>query len=720
MNKPARPPRSARPRILARDEHLCVDCRHPKPLPESMLEVDHDIELTDGGTNEDDNLITRCIPHHQAKTEERRMAREAVAKGKTPPKSKAATAVLPERPRYPVRFMVAAMLLASSVNLGAWALGHMIAGLTLAVLGTLYLALLLTWGVRVAHWRRLCEAQRVYEQLCKVAGTAPAARKQRFKVKAWEGFTPTVVTIRPARAATNDDDLVTAFSTGIGRDVTAHRTRNGWVRLAARDDEPEVRDTAQEPTDDARTPVTQETSDERLRVLSRIKAAIFGLIGQGSVWVQVDEWWGDTAQPRVVQVGYDAQSTRTIREARADLPTLFTDLFAPRAQAGRWHFQFDPARDRFTARDEADPLAPVVPLPRIEDDLDLTRGPVVGATEDGGDWRVPILHSHLLVAGATGAGKGSVLWGIIRGLSAMIRDGRVRLWVIDPKGGMELGSLETLAHRFATAAGAGELLEEAAAAMETQAQALRTRGLRKLETPTSDMPLNVVIVDELAALTSLAGDTRERNAMNATMGRLLTQGRAVGFTVIGALQDPRQKNLDNRNLFPVAVALRLKERQMVDMVLGAGARAAGAVCDLIPRALPGVGYVVADGQAETARVRAAFVPDDEIARLVVTRAPVDHAHRADSEQLELPSGPAEVLAVANTEPRQVAARHVPDPDDHDGPVRAQFDGDPDPVTITRKATDDDDPTYVEFNYRYDGEDQERVGEFSDDEVVTLL
>jgi hypothetical protein len=42
-----------------------------------------------------------------------------------------------------------------------------------------------------------------------------------------------------------------------------------------------------------------------------------------------------------------------------------------------------------------------------------------------------------------------VLWSLLRDLASEIRDGRVAMWAIDPKGGMELGRGEALA-RFAS------------------------------------------------------------------------------------------------------------------------------------------------------------------------------------------------------------------------------------------------------------------------------
>jgi S-DNA-T family DNA segregation ATPase FtsK/SpoIIIE len=51
------------------------------------------------------------------------------------------------------------------------------------------------------------------------------------------------------------------------------------------------------------------------------------------------------------------------------------------------------------------------------------------------------------------------------------------------------------------------------------------------------------------------------------------------------------------------------------MVLGQGARDAGAECDLMPDTTPGVGYMMIDGTAEPQRVRAFNVTDPDIADL---------------------------------------------------------------------------------------------------------
>lgn len=71
-----------------------------------------------------------------------------------------------------------------------------------------------------------------------------------------------------------------------------------------------------------------------------------------------------------------------------------------------------------------DPLA--TPLPAIALPDTVAVGSVeVGKQEDGTPWLLKVLGTHVLIAGATGAGKGSVLWSTIRGLLPAVRAGLV-------------------------------------------------------------------------------------------------------------------------------------------------------------------------------------------------------------------------------------------------------------------------------------------------------
>ncbi|ONH35733.1 MULTISPECIES: FtsK/SpoIIIE domain-containing protein [Protofrankia] len=246
----------------------------------------------------------------------------------------------------------------------------------------------------------------------------------------------------------------------------------------------------------------------------------------------------------------------------------------------------------------------------------------VGRREDGDPWRLPVRGTHVLVAGATGSGKGSVLWSVIRGLAPAVRAGLVELWVCDPKGGMELAFGEALFTRFAVdTAGIADLLDDAVTEMRNRAAELR--GVSRLHAPTVGEPLIVVLVDEIASLTAYVTDRELKKRIGASLPLLLSQGRAPGVVVVAAVQDPRKEVLSFRDLFPVRVALRMTEPDQADLVLGDGAHDRGAVAEQIPTHLQGVGYVLADGQSDPVRVRASWVDDAEIARIAaVYRKPI--------------------------------------------------------------------------------------------------
>jgi S-DNA-T family DNA segregation ATPase FtsK/SpoIIIE len=212
-----------------------------------------------------------------------------------------------------------------------------------------------------------------------------------------------------------------------------------------------------------------------------------------------------------------------------------------------------------------------------------------------------------------------------------VQAGTVALWVVDPKGGMELAGGRGLFARFCHGApdqqrdgrsavdvvshelAYAEVLEDAVCVMRNRQAALR--GVTRLHTPTPREPLVVIVVDELAALTGYVTDREAKKRIGAALALLLSQGRAVGVSVVAALQDPRKEVLPARDLFPTRVALRLSDDQQVDMVLGDGAHNRGATADRIPDTLPGVGYLTVDGASEPVRVRFSYLTDTDIASI---------------------------------------------------------------------------------------------------------
>ncbi|MFD8529661.1 FtsK/SpoIIIE domain-containing protein [Streptosporangium canum] len=253
----------------------------------------------------------------------------------------------------------------------------------------------------------------------------------------------------------------------------------------------------------------------------------------------------------------------------------------------------------------------------------------VGMGENGRPHRLQVHGTHVLIAGATGAGKGSWLWSVVRGLLPARRVGLVRLWALDPKR-MELSFGLALFDRYAaTPEDCAELLEAAVKVMQERAD--RYAGVRRSHVPTERDPFILVIVDEVAFLTAYQQDKALRARIMAALATLTTQGRAVGVGVLAALQDPRKDVLSIRNLFPDRVALRLDEPEQVDMVLGDGARDRGALADHIardpadPSVGAGVGYVRLENAPDPIRVRAAYVCDDDIRQMVIRYSGVSEA-----------------------------------------------------------------------------------------------
>ncbi|WFE39235.1 FtsK/SpoIIIE domain-containing protein [Micromonospora sp. WMMD998] len=264
-----------------------------------------------------------------------------------------------------------------------------------------------------------------------------------------------------------------------------------------------------------------------------------------------------------------------------------------------------------------DPLTRIVaPLP-VPARPDFTALPL-GLREDLAVYAFRLLATHVLIGGATRMGKGSVIWSLLRALAAGIRSGLVRVWAIDPKGGMELAIGRPLFSRYVDDdwTRMADLLDDAVARMRARQQILR--GKARVHTPTVDEPLIVVVIDEIAALLAYLPDSEIRARIAQALGLLLSQGAGLGVLVVAATQDPRKEVVSVRDLFPTRIALGLTERGHVDLLLGDGSRDRGALADQIPLSGKGVAYVLLDGQPEPARVRFSYLADDVIRDMAAT------------------------------------------------------------------------------------------------------
>lgn len=292
-----------------------------------------------------------------------------------------------------------------------------------------------------------------------------------------------------------------------------------------------------------------------------------------------------------------------------------------------------------------DYLVPAVPIPDECDEVDLSAIPL-GVTEDGGVWTEPLTGgNNWLVLGDTGSGKSGLIWNPLRAMGPMIRDGLVRVWMVDPKGGMETIQGRPLFHRWAdhvedtddadsgTDARDDKSAEDYAGesalsvvndfrnAMKDRQADLAAQGARKF-TLSAETPFELLMIDEMSMLTAF-GSRLASKTINTQLAEILTQGRSTGFGVCGYLHEPTKDIVPTRDLYRRRMALATSSASYVDMALGEGARDRGALADQIPadEAYAGVGYRVDTRHRNPVRVRAGYVSDDQIAELVRTCTP---------------------------------------------------------------------------------------------------
>jgi S-DNA-T family DNA segregation ATPase FtsK/SpoIIIE len=256
-----------------------------------------------------------------------------------------------------------------------------------------------------------------------------------------------------------------------------------------------------------------------------------------------------------------------------------------------------------------DTLSKIIPAPSSPKTVDL-ENVEVGITEEGKPFRIRLRGSHWFVAGVMGSGKSSFIWAILNGIGSAIREGLVELWVIDPKGGMELSMGKPLYTYFSYRGfeSMAELLEAAVERMNDRFETVA--GEVRKHIPSVDEPHIIIIIDEIATLVAYMPDSDIKKRVVNALSILLTQGRAPGFTVIGAVQDPRSEIVPMRKLFPGKICFQVDEARQVTQVLGDGARAAGAYADKITE--PGIGYVYIEGEGAPQKVRIFWVDDNHI------------------------------------------------------------------------------------------------------------
>ncbi|MFF0148604.1 S-DNA-T family DNA segregation ATPase FtsK/SpoIIIE [Amycolatopsis sulphurea] len=271
----------------------------------------------------------------------------------------------------------------------------------------------------------------------------------------------------------------------------------------------------------------------------------------------------------------------------------------------------------FQRRDQLASVVRSLPVPDLlavdKTGVDLRRV-WSGTTEYGQDWKVPLLGAgaHCLTAGASGAGKNSVMWCPLVSAASAIRAGVVRMSGIDPKG-MELAYGRNIFARYAVSGkDALDVLDGLVAEMEDRKRTFAGR-VRTIPISTQ-YPLELLEFDEIGALTKYT-DRKTRDAIVERVALLTTQGRALGMSVRGYVQEPTKDTVPVRELFTRRVCLRVTSKTHVGMVLGDGAYERGAWANRIGESEAGIGYVWGEGLREPLRIRAGWVDDRDVKAL---------------------------------------------------------------------------------------------------------
>ncbi|SDR90729.1 FtsK/SpoIIIE family protein [Brevibacterium sandarakinum] len=236
--------------------------------------------------------------------------------------------------------------------------------------------------------------------------------------------------------------------------------------------------------------------------------------------------------------------------------------------------------------------------------------------EDGRNVDWPRFHT--LVAGATGSGKGSAIWGII---GPEIRSGRpMKFYGCDPKMSEFAGPVESV---FESVAFDSEPIAEMLQTVRDLMKERRGQGRDFVQS--QENPLIILAIDELPSLYG-GMDSKQAKAAANNLDEILRQGRSLGVIVVSATQEVTKEIVSARNSYGWRIALRLERAEEVTMLLGQGAVEEGARPHEIAPATPsngyataGVGWVRSDSSG-LVRARFPYTSDDDLEQLAAFRA----------------------------------------------------------------------------------------------------
>ena len=234
--------------------------------------------------------------------------------------------------------------------------------------------------------------------------------------------------------------------------------------------------------------------------------------------------------------------------------------------------------------------------------------------EDGNVMSIAMMS--VLVVGMTGGGKSSLLWALI---TDALRKVTFWIYVIDPKGGQELGGFKPAVGKtigrmtvkdWGKRTDAKRIIDDVAAELARRQDLLI--GKRKWTQDISkEFPLIILPIDE--ALTLMMEIDKPTLVKLMT---ILAEGRSAGVMAIILSQLP-QKEVLNQIRGVIAQRLSLKTESPTDTGLVFGpttAEADGAKCSQITT--PGIGYARVEGVVGYSMFKGYYVDDDDITAIM--------------------------------------------------------------------------------------------------------
>lgn len=219
---------------------------------------------------------------------------------------------------------------------------------------------------------------------------------------------------------------------------------------------------------------------------------------------------------------------------------------------------------------------------------------------------------HMLIAGATGAGKSVAINAFIASILFKATPDQVRLLMIDPKR-IELSVYDDIPHLLhpvvVEAKMASRALLWAVREMERRYRLLEERRVKSFATynqvAEEKLPYVVIIVDELADLMMVASKDVE-----TSIARLAQMARAAGMHIILATQRPSVDVLTGliKANFPTRISFKVSSKVDSRTILdGSGAEHLLGMGDML---------FLPPGAAKLQRIHGAYISEQETERLV--------------------------------------------------------------------------------------------------------